>query len=101
MAVAGAGALAAAAAALRIPARYALWPLLAIAVAPFAVGSAFVNRFDLWPVLLMAVALLLLVRECPAAAFAFLALGTVTKIFPAAALPARRCGCGEHRAPAS
>ncbi len=88
MAVAGAGTLVVAAGALRGPARRSLWPLLAMAVSPLVVGSVYVNRFDLWPALLMAVALLLLVRRRPTAAFAFLALGTVTKIFPAAALPA-------------
>ena len=88
MAVAGAGTLVVAATALREPARRSLWPLLVIAVSPLVVGSVFVNRFDLWPALLMALALLLLVRQRPEAAFAFLAMGTVTKIFPAAALPA-------------
>ena len=88
MAVLGAGTLVVAAAALREPARRASWPLLAMAVSPVVVGSVFVNRFDLWPALLMVVAVLLLVRRRPEAAFAFLALGTVTKIFPVVALPA-------------
>ena len=88
MAVAGAGTLVVAATALREPTRRSLWPLLAMAVSPLVVGSVFVNRFDLWPALLTAAALLLLVRRRPEAAFAFLAIGTVTKIFPAAALPA-------------
>jgi Glycosyltransferase family 87 len=88
MAVVGVGTLLIAAAALREPARRSLWPLLAMAASPFVVGSVFVNRFDLWPALLMAAALLLLIHGRPSAAFAFLAMGTVTKIFPVAALPA-------------
>jgi uncharacterized membrane protein len=87
MAVIGAGALGFAAACL--PRGYGgSWPLLAIAAAPAAVGSVFVNRFDLWPALLTVAALAFLVRGRPTAGFALLAAGAATKIFPAVALPA-------------
>ena len=87
MAVAGGGALVAAAAVLRAQGRALLWPLLAIAVAPLALGSVFVNRFDVWPALLAVAALALFVRGRPAAAAVLLALGAATKVFPAVAAP--------------
>jgi uncharacterized membrane protein len=88
MALLGGGMLAAAAMCLRVEGRRLLWPLLAIAVAPWAVGSVFVNRFDVWPSLLLVAGAALLVRGRPGTAFVLLAAATVTKIFPAAAVPA-------------
>ena len=88
MAVIGAGALGFAAACLPNRGYAGSWPLLAIAAAPVAVGSVFVNRFDLWPALLMAAALAFLVRGRPTVGFALLAAGAATKIFPAFAVPA-------------
>lgn len=88
MAIVGGGTLAAAALALRAQRRRLLGPLLAIAVAPLAVGSVFVNRFDAWPAFLTVVALTLLLRGNVPAAFALLAVGAATKVFPAAVVPA-------------
>ena len=88
MAVLGAAAILSAAVCLRGLGRRSAWPLLAIAVAPLAVGSVFVNRFDLWPAALMVTALALFAAGRPTLAFAFLAAGGMTKIFPVAALPA-------------
>lgn len=88
MAVLGAGSLLAAAVCLRTHGGRVLWPLLAIAVAPVAVGSVFVNRFDVWPALLLVVGLALLVRGHPAAAFAVLAVGATAQVSPTAAVPA-------------
>ncbi|HEY2541975.1 MAG TPA: glycosyltransferase 87 family protein [Gaiellaceae bacterium] len=88
MAVLGVGCLVGAAVVLRAEGRRMLVPLLAIAVAPVAVGSVFVNRFDLWPALLAVIAVALLVRGRPTAAFVFLALGATAQVWPAAAIPA-------------
>jgi uncharacterized membrane protein len=88
MAVLGAGCLVAGAVVLRAQGSRRLWPLLAIALAPVAVGSVFVNRFDIWAALLSVTGVALLVRRRPAAAFALLAAGATAKVFPAAAVPA-------------
>ncbi|HXH97727.1 MAG TPA: hypothetical protein VNH40_11005, partial [Gaiellaceae bacterium] len=74
MAVVGAGVLVTAASVVRRQGRSLVWPLLAIAVSPLAVGSVFVNRFDVWPALLTVAALALLVRGRGTAAFALLAV---------------------------
>jgi uncharacterized membrane protein len=87
MAVFGAGSILAAAVVLRAEGFRKLWPLLAIAVAPIAVGSVFVNRFDIWAALLMVIGIAFLVRAHPCAAFALLAAGATAKAYPAAAVP--------------
>ena len=87
MAVLGAGLLALAVPVLRAVGQRPLVRLLAIAVAPLAVGSVFVNRFDVWPALLLLAGLVLLLRGRTTTAFVALALGTATKIFPVVALP--------------
>ena len=86
MAVLGAAMLPIAAVVLR-DRRRLLPALLAIAVAPGLVGSVFVNRYDVFPALLMLAALVLLVEDRPTAAWILLGLGTVVKIYPAAAAP--------------
>jgi uncharacterized membrane protein len=83
--------------------RASLWRLLAIAVAPLALGSVFLTRYDVWPALLTIAGIALLVRARPARGLALLGLGTATKVFPLAAAPAalawtwRRAGRGAAR----
>jgi uncharacterized membrane protein len=103
MAIVGAAALVGCGAVLSSLGRPALAPLLLVAVSPLALGSVFLNRYDIWPAFLTVVSLALLLRRRLAGAMAVSALGTATKIFPAAALPPavawarRRGGAGQGR----
>jgi len=88
MAVLGAGCLIGAATVLRAQGSRLLWRLLAISVAPLAIGSVFVNRFDIWAAFLAVIGIAFLARGRPTAAFALFAAGTTAKVFPVFAVPA-------------
>jgi Glycosyltransferase family 87 len=61
--------------------------LLALALAPLAVGPVSLNTYDVWPALLVAGALCALLYERPTLAFALLAVAFTAKVYPAALLP--------------
>jgi Glycosyltransferase family 87 len=90
MALFGAVALVAAAAALRVLqvplARYA-FALGAIAVSPALLGHVFLNRYDPWPTALVSVALLALLIQRVRTAAVCLAIAIAAKIYAVAALP--------------
>jgi Glycosyltransferase family 87 len=90
MGVCGAGCIVAAAVALRAAGAGATrtWvALLAIGVAPLALGSVFDTHFDLWPALLAVGAMAAVVRERPVVSGALLGLGFAAKLWPAVLLP--------------
>jgi Glycosyltransferase family 87 len=61
--------------------------LVALALAPLAVGPVSLNTYDLWPAFLVAAALCALLYERPTLAFALLGLAFTAKVYPAALLP--------------
>jgi len=90
MGVCGAACIAVAASALRAVDAGAerTWAaLLAIGLAPLALGSLFDTRFDLWPTLFAVAALAALVRERAVLSGALLGLGFAAKLWPAVLLP--------------
>jgi Glycosyltransferase family 87 len=58
-----------------------------LGLGPLLLGPIFLNRYDVWPAALLSLALLALVAERPRVAFGLLAVATVAKIYPVAALP--------------
>ena len=90
MGVCGAGCIAAAAWALRAVDAGAerTWAaLLAIGIAPLALGSLFDTRYDLWPTLFAVGALAALLRERSILSGVLLGLGFAAKLWPAVLLP--------------
>jgi hypothetical protein len=90
MGVCGAGCIVAAAFALRAAGAGTTrtWAaLLAIGVAPLALGSVFDTHFDLWPALLAVGAMAAVVRERPVMSGVLLGLGFAAKLWPAVLLP--------------
>jgi hypothetical protein len=90
MGVVGAACIAAAALALRSvdAGRDRTWmALLAIGIAPLALGSLFDTRFDLWPTLFAVGGLVAVIRERPVLSGALLGLGFAAKLWPAALVP--------------
>jgi len=61
--------------------------VVVLGIAPLALGPLFLNRYDAWPAAVVALALLALVADRPRLAFALLAVATVAKIYPLAAVP--------------
>jgi Glycosyltransferase family 87 len=61
--------------------------LLAIGLAPLALGSLFDTRFDLWPTLLAVGGLAALLRERPILSGALFGLGFAAKLWPAVLVP--------------
>jgi Glycosyltransferase family 87 len=61
--------------------------LLALALAPLALGPVSLNTYDIWPALLVAGALCALLYERPTLAFGLLGLAFTAKVYPAALLP--------------
>jgi len=61
--------------------------LLAIGVAPLALGSVFDSHFDLWPALLAVGAMAAAVKERPIVSGVLLGLGFAAKLWPAVLLP--------------
>jgi hypothetical protein len=61
--------------------------LLAIALAPLALGPVSLNTYDAWPAFLVVAALCALLYERPTLAFALLGLAFTAKVYPAALLP--------------
>jgi Glycosyltransferase family 87 len=61
--------------------------LLALALAPLALGPVSLNTYDGWPAFLVVAALAALVYERPTLAFAVLGLAFTAKVYPAALLP--------------
>ena len=72
-----------------------------LGLAPLLLGPLFLNRYDVWPAMLLGLALLALVADRPRTGFALLAVASVAKIYPLAAVPVaavhvlRRRGPGE------
>jgi hypothetical protein len=90
MAVLGAIALVAAAAALRAlqaPLPRYVFALGAIAISPALLGHVFLNRYDPWPTALASIALLALLIQRVRTAAVCLALAVAAKIYAVAALP--------------
>lgn len=58
-----------------------------VAVTPLLAGSLILSRFDLWPALLATAAVVLLLRERPAWAWALLGLAIAAKLWPAVLVP--------------
>jgi Glycosyltransferase family 87 len=61
--------------------------LVALALAPLALGPVALNTYDAWPALLVAAALCALLSRRPTLAFALLGLAFTAKLYPAALLP--------------
>jgi hypothetical protein len=61
--------------------------LLALALAPLALGPVSLNTYDIWPALLVAGALCAVLYERPTLAFALLGAAFTAKVYPAALLP--------------
>jgi hypothetical protein len=61
--------------------------LLALALAPLALGPVSLNTYDGWPAFLVVAALAALLYERPTLAFALLGLAFTAKVYPAALLP--------------
>lgn len=61
--------------------------VLALALAPLAIGPVSLNTYDAWPALLVASALLALLVGRPVAAFALLGLAFASKLYAAALVP--------------
>ena len=80
-------AIAAAQHALGAGARQAAAGLSVVALAPLLIGRVALQRFDLMPAMLTAFAIALLLARRDRAAFAVLALGAGTKLFPLVVLP--------------
>lgn len=64
--------------------REAMW---FAAASPVLVGSLVLSRFDLWPALLATAAVVLLLRERPRWAYAFLGAAIAAKLWPAVLVP--------------
>lgn len=61
--------------------------LVALALAPLALGPVSLNTYDVWPAFLVTAALCALLYERPTLAFAVLGLAFTAKVYPAACLP--------------
>jgi uncharacterized membrane protein len=61
--------------------------LVALALAPLALGPVSLNTYDIWPALLVSAALCGLLYDRPTLAFALLGLAVTAKVYPAALLP--------------
>lgn len=61
--------------------------LVALALAPLALGPVSLNTYDAWPALLVAAAVCALLYERPTLGFALLGFAVTAKLYPAALLP--------------
>ena len=61
--------------------------LVALALAPLALGPVSLNTYDAWPALLVAAALCALLYERPVLGFALLGLAVTAKLYPLALVP--------------
>lgn len=90
MGICGAGCIVLAASALRAvnAGTERTWlALIAIGIAPLALGSLFDTRYDLWPTLLAVGGLAALTRERPILSGGLLGLGFAAKLWPAVLVP--------------
>lgn len=71
--------------------------LLALALAPLALGPVSLNTYDGWPAFLVVAALAALLYERPTLAFALLGLAFTAKVYPAALLPLFCVAVGPRR----
>jgi len=63
------------------------WAMWFVALTPVLAGSVVLSHFDLWPALLATAALVLLLRDRPAWAWALLGLAIAAKLWPAVLVP--------------
>ena len=63
------------------------WAMWFVALTPVLAGSVILSHFDLWPALLTTAALVLLLRDRPALAWALLGLAIAAKLWPALLVP--------------